>query len=358
MKLATLFAAIAAVAASATIPMTANAETFTTNGVTWTYTVDSAKNKTAILGGLSGLDDNTTTLDDTNRAMPKATEIDALKIPWKFTSNDTNYTVTALGSRAFHGCTGLTGNLCIPSTVKNLSRACLHQTNVRVASLGGVTRIQGYVFQQIPAQPFPDISGVTTLAAGTFYGSKFTGTARVPKGTGCTSWRLFSHCANLEAVLVIGPDTVASGTQSYTTFSMDEFADQSTNLKVIFMGPNTKGTTFNQTDALNGVTGCKMFVPANGFWDEFNPSAVGNEIVYYGSSTNLDFIVDDDAKLVIAKPVTESALVKALEVAPLCEERTRRGDSSYHQGIRLFGALMERIREVNRAIPTKRCAKW
>lgn len=317
MKTKAIFAATLAAAFMGAV-FQANAETFTTNGVTWTYVVSSAKNKTAILGGLSGLDDNSTSLNDSNRAMPKATQIDALKIPWKFTANGTNYTVSALGSRAFHGCTGLTGYLCIPSTVADLSRACLHQTKVRIASLGGVTRIQGYVFQQIPVQPFPDISGVTTFAAGTFYGSPFTGTARVPKNTGSTSWRLFSHCANLEAILALGPDTVASGTQTYTSFSMDEFVDYSTNMKVIFMGPNTKGSALASGDTFNGVTDCKMFVPANGYWDGLvTTGGVNNVAIYYGSSTNLDFIVDDDAKIVVARPVTEDALVTALDAAPL-----------------------------------------
>ena len=309
-----MFAAIAAaIVASA---MAANADTVTTNGVTWTYTVNNAENKTVTLGGLSGFNVNQTPTDDI-RAMPVATEIDASLIPWTFTSNDTTYTVTAIGSQAFRGCTGLTGTLNFPSAVTTLGRACFDSTKVCIGTLGGISHIYGYVFQKASEQSFPDISDVTSIEGGAFYGSLFTGVVKVRKGTSCGSWRAFSHCGGLEAILALGPDTVASGTQSYTSFSMDEFADYGTKMKVIFMGPNTKGSALTAGDALNRVTGCKMFVPANGFWDGLVTGGTNNEIIYYGATTNIDFTVDDDAKIVITRPVTESALVKALEVAPL-----------------------------------------
>ena len=309
------------VATSATLPlvltvgMAASADTVTTNGVTWTYTSKDTTKKTVTLGGIAGFDENVTP-NDSQRAMPAATEIDASLIPWTFDVNGETYTVTALGSQAFRGCTNLTGNLSIPRAVTSIGRACFDSTKVRIVSLGGVTQLSSYLFQRMPAQPFPDISDVTSLKS-SFYGCPFTGVAKVAKNANSSSWRSFSHCAGLEAVLALGPDTVTSGTQAYTTFSVDEFFDQSKKLKIIFMGPNTKGTSFAQVDALNGVTGCKMFVPDNGFWDGFNPSATGNEIIYYGATTNLDFTVEDDASRIVAKPTTEAALLKVIESAPL-----------------------------------------
>ena len=299
----------------AAIVLAANADTVTTNGVTWTYTSKDTTKKTVTLGGIAEFNENVTP-NDSQRAMPAATEIDASLIPWTFDIDGETYTVTALGSQAFRGCSGLTGNLSIPRAVTSIGRACFDSTKVRIVSLGGVTQLSSYLFQRMPAQPFPDISGVTALTS-SFYGCPFTGVAKVAKNANSSSWRSFSHCSDLEAVLALGPDTVASGTQTYTTFSMDEFADQSKKLKIIFMGANTKGSSFNQVDAFDGVTGCKMFVPANGFWDGFNPSATGNEIIYYGATTNLDFTVEDDAGRIVAKPKTEAALLKVVESAPL-----------------------------------------
>ena len=323
MKTKTILAATLA-AASMSAVFQANAETFTTNGVTWTYVVNSAKNKTVTLGGLDNLNQNVTP-NDTQRAMPAATELDASLIPWKFTDNGTNYTVSALGSQAFRGCTNLTGNLSFPSTVKTLGRACLYQTKVRIITFGGVTRIYGYGFQQMSAQPIPDLSDVTTIEGGAFYGSPFTGVARLAKSATCAGWRSFCSSKSLEAILALGPDTVTSGTQSTTTFAPNSFAAAATNVKVIFMGPNTRGgngmarADKDWAPCLNGVTNCKMFVPNDASWhgDAMSTEGTSNEIIYYGSSTNLDFIVDDDAKVVVARPVTEDALVTALDAAPL-----------------------------------------
>ena len=91
-------------------------------------------------------------------------------------------------------------------------------------------------------------------------------------------------------------------------------------MKVVFFGPNTKATNPNPSTAsdrlLYNVTGCKVFVPANGYWDTL---VIGgnSEVIYYGASTNLDFTVDDDAGRIVAKPKTETALLKVIESAPL-----------------------------------------
>ena len=97
---------LAAVAASATIPMAANADTIEINGVVWTYVVNNATAKTVTLG------------NGTNPAMPVDTAIDAKYIPWTFNVGDDKYTVSQIAGYAFKGCTKLTGILNIPPTVK------------------------------------------------------------------------------------------------------------------------------------------------------------------------------------------------------------------------------------------------
>ena len=136
----------------ATIPTVVNADTVTTNGVTWTYTVMDATKKTVSLGAVPDdtFDVNISDPVDSDRVIPAATQIDASLIPWTFTANGNNYTVTALGSQAFNGCTGLSGTINIPSAVKTLGRACLSSTSVRIGTLGGVTTIYGYTFSSMP----------------------------------------------------------------------------------------------------------------------------------------------------------------------------------------------------------------
>lgn len=95
MKQTAVLAAIAAVAASATIPMAANADTVITNGVTWRYVVNDATKKTVTLGEISGFD-STTAATDSNRAMPANTEIDASLIPWTFDVDGETYFVALM----------------------------------------------------------------------------------------------------------------------------------------------------------------------------------------------------------------------------------------------------------------------
>ena len=313
--LSVLFATVAA------IPMAANADTVTTNGVTWTYTVNNATKKTVTLGAIEGdTFDTNVTPDDTQRAMPAATQVDASLIPWTFNVGDDTYTVTALGSQAFNGCTGLRGTINFPSSVTTLGRACLSSTSARIGTLGGVTTIYGYTFSSMPAQPFPDISKVTSYKKGTFYQTPFTGVARVAKSATIGSYRAFARCAGMEGLFCPGPDTVSSGTQTYTSMNMQQFADRATSMKCVFFGPNTKATSQDPSTTsdrlLNGVTGCKVFVPANGFWSELKVGG-SNDVIYYGATTNLDFAVDDDAGRIVAKPKTEAALLKVVESAPL-----------------------------------------
>ena len=90
-------------------------------------------------------------------------------------------------------------------------------------------------------------------------------------------------------------------------------------MKVAFFGLNINPNNINYSgmSMLQGVSNCKVFVPANGKWNDFEYNAAGNnEAIYYGANTNLNLIVDDDAGKITAIPTDSAALAKVLEVAP------------------------------------------
>ena len=299
-KLLTMIGA-AAVAVGANADMWTDLDT----GIEWTYSINNADNKTITLGG--GKSSTT--------AMPKATVLDAANIPWTMDINNNGepYTVTALAAYAFGDCTSLTGSLTIPDVVTSMGDHAFNNTRLdRVASLGGVTAIKGYTFEKASTltTAMPDLSRVTSYGKGAFYGAKFSGVARIAENATFEGWKAFYGCSNLDVIFAPGP---ATGTSN---INIQEIARSATSLKIFYMGKNTKPTSGDGT-MLSGVTGCKVFVPANGYWDGLVTGGTDNDVIYYGASTNLNLSVDEDAGVVTATPTDETALVDVLESAPL-----------------------------------------
>lgn len=110
----------AMIAASAAIPMAANADvvSLVTNGVTWRVTIDSS-NGTATLGK-----DGCTSASNAGsfRACDVATVTTTDKIPWTFTHEGVDYTVTKVAPYAFWAVSGITGVLTIPDAVTTIGR--------------------------------------------------------------------------------------------------------------------------------------------------------------------------------------------------------------------------------------------
>lgn len=286
-----------------------HADTIDIDGVTWTYSVNDPANKTITLGGGTA---QTT-------AMPTGTSLDAANIPWTMVIGGDTYTVTSIADYAFQNCTNLSGTLTIPEDVTYIGRQAIYNTTAmtRLASLGGVVQLGGYNFQKDNlTHAFPDLSRVVTFENGSFYHSYFSGVAKLGKVAATLRYRAFSLCPNLTGVYIPGPDAVASGTQTYTSVYANEMAKGSSNAKIIFIGANTKGSNLTEGNMLTDVTGCKVFVPANGFWNGLVTGGTNNEVIYYGASTNLNLIVDEDAGAITATPTDEAAFVKVLEAAP------------------------------------------
>ena len=90
-------------------------------------------------------------------------------------------------------------------------------------------------------------------------------------------------------------------------------------MKVVLCGKNTKrGEIYSNQYGLRGVTGCKVFVPANGQWDDVSQHLGGTntELIPYGQGEALDLSIDESAGMVTAIPTTTERLVQVLEAAP------------------------------------------
>jgi hypothetical protein len=221
--------------------------------------------------------------------------------------------------------------LTIPKEVKRVGRAAFANSGLEgIATLGGVETLDSWAFQGTgsAAYPFPDLLNVkayTKSGTGTpgsnhaFDKAKYSGAIYLYSGEstipGC---KTFIDCANLTGVCCIGPAMVETGTQIYTTIGTYNTFNNTTSLKVLFMGANTKPSA--DYEWLTGVTGCKVVVPDNGHWESSKFVGTGNEAIYYGGSTGLDIDADNDAKKVAISAADATALEKALELAPLFNE--------------------------------------
>lgn len=106
---------LAIAAAGAAFTMTANAvETYTdANGVAWTYEL----NGDTVADGSTAV---TFHNDDNIACIPTDRKIDAETIPWTFTKDGTDYTVTKVGNGAFGGGSQLYGRLTVPDIVNQI----------------------------------------------------------------------------------------------------------------------------------------------------------------------------------------------------------------------------------------------
>lgn len=266
---------------AAAVAVVACADTVTTNGVTWTYTVlDSSKSPATVqLGGGT----SATTCIETSTA------VNAADIPWTFTEGGIDYTVTAIGAYAFSGCSKLSGTLAIPASVTSMGNRAFEQSGISaVSSIGGIATIPNYAFNtSLSLTDFTaDISKVTEIIAGAFQG------------------------CNLNHFYVPGS----------TTVNAERLFRNNKSFKLFFAGPNTTGNRVaTSAQILSGVktSNAKVFVPANSSWNGLDAGEPGHEVVYYGATTNLNLVVDDAAKTITATPTDETALVKVLESAPL-----------------------------------------
>ena len=327
----------AAVAASAAIPMAANALTVTTNGVTWTYSVNNATAKTVTLGSGSG---------NGNAIGGTGISAYAADIPWKFIgeSDGATYTVTKIAASAFKNCTKLTGTLAFPSSVTAIGEqafaGCSGLTGLKLGP--NIATIGAWAFLYCPNM-VGDISDLTSVTSFTGNNGPFDG-ADDNKGTR----KLYGNVRfnpNLKKI----PKTmfrfvpISSVTLPESLTSIDEAAFQSTQIKAIwlkgsvnisanygfatspleiFFAGATTTCSYPTTKRLFGDDAtCKVFIPATTTWLQLDTSnAAGVDKIYYGADQDLDISVNKARNELTATAKTEETLVKMLEAAPLFRE--------------------------------------
>lgn len=311
---------IATVAAVATLAMAANAyETVTTNGVTWAYTVVDSTAHTVSLG--TGVQPSAANLSAGN-CIPWETVIDASQIPWTFTVDGTLYTVTRIGNFAFYRCAVMTGVPEIPSVVTYIGTSAFEGCT----SLSGNFSFPDGISENIPNNVFYNCSGLTgvleipdsfsnTFGNYMFYGN---GYSAIIAGSGTVQIGRFfaSACTNLKGAWVKGRTR-----SNYTKVSLYDTFKSSTSMKVALFGWTTEYFDYVSGHPMfGGVTGCKVFVPANGKWTSPYFGGTSTDAIYYGANTNLNVAVDESANTITFTPTDETALVKALEAAPLFKD--------------------------------------
>ena len=112
-----------------------------------------------------------------------------LTIPSFVTNNGTTYEVTIIGSDAFSRCTGLTGSLTIPNTVKEIG----------LAAFRGCSGFTG---------PLVLSSSLTSISENAFYGcTGFTGTLDIPSTVTFIGRHAFYACRGFDGSLII-PNSV------------------------------------------------------------------------------------------------------------------------------------------------------
>ena len=248
---------------AAVVAVGANADTVTLKDMTWTYT---PSGQNAELTACSG--NNTTAFD-------------AADIPWTFTNNDTEYTVTSVNN-TFKNWEKMTGALSIPDEVTAIGS--FEKCHIASVSFG---------------------SGLTRIPKWCFKNADFLGSVVLPSTITEVSQDAFSWCDRLSAVWIKGP---AASSGSYCT--VHETAFDGAGVKVFLAGLQTKANDMSST--FNLVDKCKAFVPANGYWGDFSSGVM---TLRYGAGQELDILIDEQAMTLTATVATENALTNVLASA-------------------------------------------
>lgn len=327
---------------AAAVAVGAYALTYTDgSGIAWTFT---ASGSNATLG------------DGSAACIATGTAVDAANIPWTFTYDDNDYTVTAIAANAFKGCTKLSGMLTIPDSVTGTIgdyafSGCSKLT--KIASFGGVTAIGNRSFDKCSGLDGSECPDMTTIQSIDVYNRLcFSGDLYLPalssgrgigdqafteatitnavlsrKAVNISGNRIFTNCTRLESMFIPGPD---SGSER-TLVRRSEFVSGCTSLKVFLAGPLTGlSSSYGRTDVnmFSGVSGCHIFVPTGSNWDTETASDKGlaayeadNMIFYYGAGRDLDMAFDHNAHLITATPTTAHALTNILNAASTFKNR-------------------------------------
>ena len=127
-------------------------------------------------------------------------------------------------------------------------------------------------------------------------------------------------CDKVKALWIKDTATVASGTQTYTSFNGEGAIARCSLLETVLFGPNTKwtaasGKSIDDTNSLSKNMTTKLFVPENGYWGGLAKNIAGITVIKYGEGQELEIAIDETAGTLTATPTTEHALTNVLASA-------------------------------------------
>ena len=285
---------LAAVAASAIIPMAANADEYTDSyGQTWSYTVgDDGKSVT-----LTGIADKTLSYDAAN-------------FPWTFLKDGTWYTITNVAANACRDWSTLSGTLSIPGTVKSIGGTEFESNHD--GAFYGCSGLNGLSISE----------GVETIGCGAFSfalnnKNGGSGSLIVPSSVKSLGHDfLYYGGLAVKAAWFKGKPTATSGVQQYSVISPYRTILHSPcdGMTVLF-GPNTKLSYSDKVFFHRNAKGCTVFLPENGQhaakWD----FGSNTKVVKYGAGKELDLDIDEAAGKITATVKTTDALSAVLNSA-------------------------------------------
>ena len=336
----------AAIAASAAIPMAANAAytsvVQTIDGIEWKLQLDPDTGSATL--GYGGA------FDESAYACSSNILVNAANIPWTFIGDDgIHYTVTKIAQAAFSRHPKLIGVVTIPDSVTTIERNAFAFCK-GLTGFAGARNVRAwphYIFSECSNMvgTYPDWSSVTSIGESPFQvcklmsgelklgnsltsvdrlafsQSRYSGTAILPSSLetagGNSDYGIFQENPNLKAIWVKGRPKAAS--QTYTTVYCAKFAASCTAMKMILMGRNTKGGRMTQTGVNSMLaydSGVQVFVPANGYWTGLVTGGANNKLWYYGPTNEFDLDVSDVDMTATFTPTTVNALTNALAWAP------------------------------------------
>lgn len=133
-----------------------------------------------------------------------------VEIPETVIYDNTEYSVTSIGNRAFYGCSGLS-EVTIPASVTSIGGNaffnCIGLTSMTIPD--SVTSIGTYAFQNCSGLTSLTISSsLTSINDCTFSGCSGLTSVSIPGSVTSIEWSAFSGCSNLAEVTI--PNSVSS----------------------------------------------------------------------------------------------------------------------------------------------------
>lgn len=133
-----------------------------------------------------------------------------VEIPETVIYDNTEYSVTSIGNRAFYGCSGLS-EVTIPNSVTSIGGDaffnCIGLTSMTIPN--SVTSIGTYAFQNCSGLTSLTISSsLTSINDCTFSGCSSLTSVTIPGSVTSIEWSAFSGCSNLAEVTI--PNSVSS----------------------------------------------------------------------------------------------------------------------------------------------------